>query len=88
MREKSWKRNVKCCVVEFFAVAQFLALCPRVNIAVTISWDILGLKKTIISFYSVCCICIAINVVYILPPSGPEKKKEAKHEDTEREAWI
>lgn len=62
-----------------FAVAQVLALCPRVNIAVMISWDILGLQKkkilTIISFYSVCCICIAINVVYILPPSGTEKKK-------------
>ena len=51
-------------------------------------YDLLGLKiGTIISFYSVCCICIAINVVYS-SHHIQEKKKKAKHEDVEREARI
>lgn len=42
---KKMDKNLKCRDVNFFAVAQFLASCPGVNLTVAISWDILGLKN-------------------------------------------
>lgn len=34
----------------------------------------------IISLYSVCCVCVAVNVVYILPPSHRKNNKSMKTE--------
>ena len=94
-KKKKKKDKEDCCDVKFLAVAQFLALCPRVNIAVMVSWDILGLKKTKQKknktkqqFVSIQCVVFVLVLMLCTSYHLQDQKKKAKHEDVEQEAWI